>query len=56
MRHILDKEDRVLWNRDLKNLNKWIEDHIKKTKQSHPFVIVGQHKENLNARRQSQNQ
>jgi cob(I)alamin adenosyltransferase len=56
MRHILDKEDRVLFKRDLKNLNKWIEDYIKNTKQPHPFVIVGQHKENLNGRSQSQNQ
>jgi hypothetical protein len=56
MRHILDKEDRVLFKRDLRNLNKWIEDHIKQNKPAHPFVIVGQQKGNDSDRRQSQNQ
>lgn len=44
MRNILEKDDRVAYNRDLKTLNKWIEDHLKQTKQSHPFVIVGSQK------------
>lgn len=55
MRHILDKEDRVLWNRDLKNLNKWIADYVKTSKPAHPFLIVGENKGKQNDRVSSQN-
>ena len=56
MRNILDKEDRVLFRRDLNNLNKWIETHVKQNKPAHPFFIVGANKGRENDRRQSKNQ
>ena len=56
MRNILDKEDRVLFNKDLKNLNKWIESHLKQSKPAHPFVIVGENKGKENDRFHTQNQ
>ena len=56
MRNILDKGDGVLFNRDLKNLNKWIEGHVKKSQPAHPFMIVGENKGKENDRRQNKNQ
>jgi len=55
MRNVLDKEDRVLFNKDLKNLNKWIEGHLKQNKPAHPFVIVGENKGKEHDRCQSKN-
>jgi hypothetical protein len=55
VRNILDKEDRVLFKRDLKNLNKWIESLVKENKPAHPFYIVGENKGKQHEHRQTKN-
>lgn len=56
MKHILEREDRVMFNRALNQLNNWIAEYAKQNKQAHPFYIVGQHKEPEIDRRPTKNQ
>jgi hypothetical protein len=56
MHNVLDREDRVLRKRALIQLNKWISEHLRQSKQPHPFVIVGENKGKENDRRQTQSQ
>lgn len=41
MKHSLDKEDSINFRRSLKQLNKWIDEYIKKNQPAHPFLVVG---------------
>ena len=56
MKNSLDREDSINFRRSLKQLNKWIDEYIKKNKSAHPFLVVGANKWSDHDRVSNQNQ
>jgi hypothetical protein len=56
LKHFLDKEDSVNHRKALNRLDKWITEHIKKSKPAHPFLVVGANKGSDHDRVSNKNQ
>jgi hypothetical protein len=41
LKNCLDKEDTANYRKTLKQLDKWIVEHLKKNQPAHPFGVVG---------------